>query len=271
MTTIKEALEQLKKLSEELKEIQVRDNENIEKDAEECPLPLEVIPNEMGINLSNVEKVKWEEQEDGQLKKVEIEFNPAEELDESNLEEDQIEEKVEKHDTLNPKLFDGTKLKPEIKDAVKKIANKYMETLEEYEIPFNLKDIILVGSNVSYNYNDKSDLDVHLIADMSGIKDSKAQEAAYGACAGLFNKNYTITFYDIPVEIYVEIKDNPVKINGIYSVLQDRWIREPVQQEIPDLDEEAFNKMLDEWKARCEQVLGIASSTEEKERDLIEN
>ncbi len=48
----------------------------IEND-EYCPIPLEVIPNNMGINLCSVEAVSWQKQEDGQLVNVSIYFNPA--------------------------------------------------------------------------------------------------------------------------------------------------------------------------------------------------
>jgi len=41
------------------------------------PLPLEVIPNHMGINLVSVESISWEKQEDGQLKNLTINFTPA--------------------------------------------------------------------------------------------------------------------------------------------------------------------------------------------------
>ena len=48
----------------------------IEND-EYCPIPLEVIPNNMGINIGSVEAVSWQKQEDGQLVNVSIYFSPA--------------------------------------------------------------------------------------------------------------------------------------------------------------------------------------------------
>lgn len=41
------------------------------------PLPLEVIPNHMGINLCSVEGIGWEKQDDGQLVALTIHFIPA--------------------------------------------------------------------------------------------------------------------------------------------------------------------------------------------------
>jgi hypothetical protein len=50
-------------------------NELIEKD-EKCPLPLEVIPNYMGINLCSVDAISWQKQDDGQLTNLTIHFLP---------------------------------------------------------------------------------------------------------------------------------------------------------------------------------------------------
>jgi hypothetical protein len=45
--------------------------------AVDWPLPLEVIPNNMGINLCSVEGMSWTKQDDGQLVSLTIHFAPA--------------------------------------------------------------------------------------------------------------------------------------------------------------------------------------------------
>lgn len=52
-------------------------SELIENDLD-CPLPLEVIPNYMGINLCSVEAISWQKQTDGQLTNLTIHFLPEE-------------------------------------------------------------------------------------------------------------------------------------------------------------------------------------------------
>ena len=42
----------------------------------ESPLPLEVIPNNMGISLCNVDALTWTRQDDGQLVSLTIHFVP---------------------------------------------------------------------------------------------------------------------------------------------------------------------------------------------------
>lgn len=50
-------------------------NELLVKD--DCPLPLSVIPNYMGINLCSVDAISWTKQDDGQLVSLTIHFLPA--------------------------------------------------------------------------------------------------------------------------------------------------------------------------------------------------
>lgn len=44
----------------------------------DCPLPLRVIPDYMGINLVSVEGISWTKQDDGQLLELAIAFKPVE-------------------------------------------------------------------------------------------------------------------------------------------------------------------------------------------------
>ena len=53
---------------------------------EKCPLPLEVIPNNMGINLCSVNSISWKEFDDSQLYELTIHFIP-EVTDNINLEQ----------------------------------------------------------------------------------------------------------------------------------------------------------------------------------------
>ena len=46
------------------------------KDPGDCPVPLEMIPNQMGINLVSLEAVSWTRQPDGQLVTVSLHFTP---------------------------------------------------------------------------------------------------------------------------------------------------------------------------------------------------
>ena len=118
-----------------------------------------------------------------------------------------VTENIEKHDTLNPLLFDEKdELREDVKEAISRVVNQFIEDLKADGVKIEVKDIILVGSNVSYNYTKDSDLDIHIIADKDKLDcDSELYTLLYGAYRSLFNKNYDITIKGIPVEIYVEL------------------------------------------------------------------
>ena len=118
-------------------------------------------------------------------------------------------EAVEKHDTLNPKLWDeDNNLKPEVREKILEIVKEFTDTLEEDEIKFKIKDIVLVGSNCSYNYNEMSDLDIHIRMDTKSLEcPDNLYPLLYSAYRSLFNKKFDIDFYGIPVELYIETDD----------------------------------------------------------------
>ena len=55
--------------------------------------------------------------------------------------------------------------------------------------------------------------------------------------------------------IHEEEKSTGVKSNGIYSVMDGKWIKEPVQADIPDLDEDAFNEEFSKWEKKYFELL----------------
>lgn len=110
------------------------------------------------------------------------------------------------NDTLNIKLFENGDLKEEVKEKLLKIKDKFLETLSEEDINLDVKDVVLVGSNVNYNYGPNSDIDLHIVADTSNYSNDMANllDKIYNAYKTLFNQKYDLTIYGIPVEIYVE-------------------------------------------------------------------
>lgn len=50
-------------------------------------------------------------------------------------------------------------------------------------------------------------------------------------------------------------KKTAVKSNGVYSVMRGEWIKEPVAQDIPEVDREAFDAELTKWEDRYFDIL----------------
>jgi predicted nucleotidyltransferase len=174
-----------------------------------------------------------------------------------NLEANKLTEAVEKHNTLNSKLFTKEEmLKDRVRDKMLEIVDEFLADLKEQEIEIKVDDILLIGSNASYNYTKDSDIDLHVLANAKATKYEKDVAAAlYSAYRSLFNKNLDIEFYDIPVEIFVETEDSARVSNGIYSVKKNKWVKKPVQEDIPEYDTKALDELVDKWEAKCKELI----------------
>ena len=166
-------------------------------------------------------------------------------------------EAVEKHDKLNPKLFNKDEtLKEHVRNKMLEIVDTFLADLKEQDIKIKVDDILMIGSNASYNYTKDSDIDLHILANAKAANyDKEIATAIYGAYRTIFNNQLDITLYDIPLEIFVETEDSARVSNGVYSVKKNKWIKKPVKEDIPDYDKDALNKLVDKWEADCKKLI----------------
>ena len=140
----------------------------------------------------------------------------------------------EPHDTLNPLLWTGSKLQPDIESALVKIAQDFKKFID---VPFDVVDVRITGGQVSYFYTKHSDLDLHLIADFSSVKCDREAAELFDAKRLLYKAKYDITVRGIPVELYVEDLNHPA-VSASYSIQKRQWITEPNKNLGPfDIDE----------------------------------
>lgn len=165
----------------------------------------------------------------------------------------------EQKQTLNQKLWQDNELIEDVADKLELIAFNFVETLKEDEIKLEVKDIVIVGSNANFNYNETSDIDLHIIADMSDIEDDEEKRLLcilYNAYKSMFNTKYDIKVKEHEVEIYVEPDETAVQSGGIYS-LYTGWIKKPSREVFVASDEETeeFEKQFKEWEDRYKEII----------------
>ena len=170
-----------------------------------------------------------------------------------------LNEALEVHEDLNPKLWhtDMT-IKSEVRDALLKIADQF---LEDIEIPLNIVDIEIVGSNASFNYNDKSDIDLHIIVNSAvNYVEPEILQQLYNLKKNSFNDHYDLSIEGIPVELYIEDVTSGNATNGRFSLTKNKWVKipEPITYDIPDISKE-----LAEYENKVNQLL------QENDPDLI--
>ena len=140
-------------------------------------------------------------------------------------------------DELNPIIWDkdnDNQMRPEVNAKLREIADAFIEYIEIPEEA--LIDVVVTGSSASYNYNEHSDLDLHIIVDYDKIHDDCPLVEGYlGALKNTFNKEHDITIHGVPVELYAEKKDQGTVHNGLYS-LNTGWIDKPEKIKPTDND-----------------------------------
>lgn len=130
---------------------------------------------------------------------------------------------------LNPKLWVNGDLKPEITDKLLKIADAWREFAK---IPDSaVEDIIITGGNVNYNYTDVSDIDLHLVCDMTKMpvrNEEIMTDIIFSKKALWAAKHPGISIYGYPVELFAQDVNKPFPVQqGVYSIITNSWLVQP--------------------------------------------
>lgn len=151
---------------------------------------------------------------------------------------EEVEVTHQYHDYLNPKLWDGKELHKDVAKVLKKNAEEFKKYLK---IPnLEVEDVTLTGSGANFNWTDESDVDLHLIVDVTAL------EEEYGALTKeyieakkkVWNDLHEIKIHGHDVEFYVQPTNEEHHSTGIYSLTNDKWVVEPQHKE-PDVDDRA--------------------------------
>jgi len=132
---------------------------------------------------------------------------------------------VKFHNALNPLLWYGNRLRPEVKKQLKKIAQDFIDELGVKGL--DVVDLTISGSNAAYSYTPHSDIDLHVLVNMKELNNDEVYRELFNAKKTIYNDSHNIKIRGIPVELYVQDVNQPVVSLGEYSLLQDRWIKIP--------------------------------------------
>lgn len=152
------------------------------------------------------------------------------------IEPDQIDmSTVKMNDDLNPVLWKGDTLREDIRQKLLKISIEFIKFCKVEDKKFS--DIILVGSNANYNYTPFSDIDLHVVMDFDQVDaDPMIIGEYFKAKKELWSLEHDISFDDHVVECYVQSTTEPNSSLGIYSLMNNKWVRKPLKKFI-NIDE----------------------------------
>lgn len=144
-----------------------------------------------------------------------------------------LEKYVNLHKTLNNVLWNNYELKPEVRNTLLKITDKFIKFCN-YDL--KVLDIIFTGSNANYNYTENSDIDLHILAENEANKLNFDLEDYITAKKTLWNMTRDITIYGHRVEIYVQYESDFLLSSGVFSIKTNEWIVLP-NKTIPKIND----------------------------------
>jgi hypothetical protein len=172
-------------------------------------------------------------------------------MDLKELHSFKLSDAVTFHNNLNPKLFRGQHLHPEVELQLKNIAQDFLQEMGIHDL--DVRDITISGSNAAYSYTDHSDLDLHILVNMKDLPNDEVYREFFQAKKDLYNDSHDITINNIPVELYIQDAAEPVVSLGEYSIKDKKWLRLPTKRRA-NFDQTAT-------KVKYEKLLNVIEKT----------
>ena len=157
------------------------------------------------------------------------------------------------NDTLHPSFWDAAKNFDQ--DLREKLLTIAQDVSEGAGVKTDIiDDIQLTGSMANFNYTDFSDLDVHILLDFAKINhDEDLVKKALDGKRFVWNLRHDIKMGGHDVEVYFQDTEEPHKASGLYSLLNNEWIRVPEHDE-PEVDERDVSAKADRLKGEISDL-----------------
>jgi hypothetical protein len=170
------------------------------------------------------------------------------ELDKYNL-----NDAIKFHDRLNPRLWDEREhLRQDVHDKLMQIARDFQEFLGVEDL--QVKDITISGSNAAYTYTPHSDIDLHLVADLPDADNNEVYRELFDAKKFQYNSQHDIRIGGYDVELYVQNPNQEHHSQGIYSLMQNKWLSVPKRRR-PEVDDISVKSKYEDIGHRIEAAI----------------
>lgn len=146
-------------------------------------------------------------------------------------------------DELNPKFWINDKLNSRIRLKLLDLADEFIDTLAvDWVKP---EDIVLTGSIANYNWSKYSDVDVHILIDYKKVwKKTEFVQDYFDSKKELWTQEHgELRIYGFPVEMYVEDTNADNPSSGVYSLNENKWIKEPNDFQDAELNENYIKRI----------------------------
>ena len=187
-----------------------------------------------------------------------LRFENLKEIVDDGIDFSSLEAKQE----LSPSVWDGERLKDEVKDHLIQVGHDFMDFLD---LDVNIQELILVGSMAGYNYSKYSDIDLHIILDFKDVSEDKELLKRYFSLAkSKWNRSRGTKLFGHDVEVYVEDVEDERIPAATYSLTKDDWINRPSNDKM-SIDYEGVSKKVSEKMQEVEELEALFQAKDYKE------
>ena len=174
----------------------------------------------------------------------------------------------EVHDEINQDFWNQPedRLDPEIREKLLAIAQDFYDSLEVGDAQFS--DITFTGSLAALNYSKFSDVDLHILVDFSDVDDKTELVREYfNAMKSVWNRLHDILIKGYEVEVYVQDINDPHEAQGLYSVLNNEWIKFPTPEK-SNFDRDNVKKKAASLMDQIDRVTKLIDEKKYEEAEL---
>lgn len=164
---------------------------------------------------------------------------------------------------------DGYKLDDQVRKMLLKVSADFVKSIkEDHGLNIKIHDIVIIGSVANYNWTDYSDIDLHIVVDFDSLDMSKDDaQTMFDAIKNSWNLKHDIKMKGHDVEVYVQDKSHEAVSTAEYSVLNNKWIKEP-KKESPEFDKALIKRKYNEYKKEIASL--IKNKDETKLKNLLD-
>mgnify|MGYP003649068183 FL=1 len=174
----------------------------------------------------------------------------------------------EVHDEINQDFWNQPedRLDPEIREKLLAIAKDFYDSLEVGDAQFS--DITFTGSLAALNYSKFSDVDLHILVDFSDVDDKTELVREYfNAMKSVWNRLHDIEIKGYEVEVYVQDINDPHEAQGLYSILNNEWIKFPTPEK-SNFDRDNVKKKAASLMDQIDRVTKLIDEKKYEEAEL---
>jgi hypothetical protein len=174
---------------------------------------------------------------------------------------------------LDPNFFNSShELLTNIRDTLQNLS---VDVLNDLNTNLNINIIptttILTGSLCGFNWDDYSDIDLHILVDYSAIPIYKRDliKKTLALYAKNWNTENQYTLHNRKLELYFQDSNEKHESPGIYDITHNHWIKEPTGADIKTNGN--VTSAADKYKADVQAMVDAYESEPNKTKEFINN